>query len=129
MTFSLSLSIVVLSSISLAYGCAPTPAPTPPNPPPNPAPPSTGRTTNVLWLGNSYTYLHDVPKMVQELGRYEGKSISYDQHTNGGWTLQKHANSAVIIVKTYFTDYIYHCNNVRLFSNHYVYVSMDNPYF
>jgi len=93
MALSLLYSIVVLLSISLAYGCAPTPAPTPPNPPPNPAPPSTGRTTNVLWLGNSYTYLHDVPKMVQELGRYEGKSISYDQHTNGGWTLQKHANS------------------------------------
>merc|ERR1711963_695768 len=94
MLTSLFSCILMLLSISFTNGCAPAPAPTPPNPPPNPAPPSTGRTTNVLWLGNSYTYLHDVPKMVQELGRYGGKSISYDQHTNGGWTLQKHANSA-----------------------------------
>jgi len=81
-------------SISFTDGCNPAPAPSPPNPPPNPAPPSNGETTNVLWLGNSYTYVHDVPKMVQELGKYSGKSISYDTHTNGGWTLQKHEYSA-----------------------------------
>ena len=91
-------SIVLLLSVTLAFGCQPT-SPPPPNPPPNPAPPSTGQVTNVLWLGNAYTGMHELPKMVQELARYEGKSISYDTHTKGGWTLQKHANSAVIILK------------------------------
>ena len=38
-----------------------------------------------------------MPKMVQELARYDGKTIKYDSHTNGGWTLQKHASSAVIL--------------------------------
>ena len=49
----------------------------------------------VLWLGNSYTYLNDLPKMVQSLAKNDGKNMVYDQHTNGGWTLQRHAASDV----------------------------------
>ena len=40
-----------------------------------------------------------MPKMVQELARYDGKTISYKSHTNGGWTLQQHAASAVIFIE------------------------------
>ena len=38
--------------------------------------------------------------MVQELARYDGKIIRYESHTNGGWTLQQHAASAVIFIDT-----------------------------
>ena len=36
--------------------------------------------------------------MVQSLAQQDGKSIQYDQHTNGGWTWEKHATSAVMFV-------------------------------
>jgi len=53
---------------------------------------SSAETKNVLWLGNSYTYFHDLPKMVQQLAKGAGQTINYVQNTNGGWTLQKHAS-------------------------------------
>ena len=53
-------------------------------------------TLKVLWIGNSYTYGNDLPKMVEQLAANDGKTIRYDQHTNGGWTWGKHAASAVI---------------------------------
>ena len=33
--------------------------------------------------------------MVEQLAANDGKTIRYDQHTNGGWTWGKHAASAV----------------------------------
>jgi len=59
--------------------------------------PSEPRT--VLWIGNSYTYGNDLPRMVQSLAQNDGKSIQYDSHTNGGWTWGKHAASATTINK------------------------------
>ena len=35
---------------------------------------------NVLFLGNSYTYVNDVPKMVQNLAHAAGHTLTYDQH-------------------------------------------------
>lgn len=52
-------------------------------------------TLKVLWIGNSYTYGNDLPKMVEQLAANDGKTMRYDQHTNGGWTWGKHAASAV----------------------------------
>ena len=49
----------------------------------------------VLWIGNSYTYHNDVPKMVQQLASSDGKTITYDSHTNGGWSWIDHAPSSV----------------------------------
>jgi len=66
------------------------------------APPPTKDPTlprTVLWLGNSYTYVNDMPKMVQSLASHDGKTIIYDQHTNGGWTMGDHAASATSINK------------------------------
>jgi len=54
---------------------------------------------SVLWIGNSYTYGNDLPKMVEQLAANDGKTIRYDQHTNGGWTWGKHAASATTINK------------------------------
>jgi len=74
----------------------PTVAPTtqPPAPTRDPALPR-----SVLWIGNSYTYGNDLPKMVQLLAYNDGKRINYDQHTNGGWTWGKHAASSTTINK------------------------------
>jgi len=80
----------------VSKGDAPTVAPTtqPPAPTRDPTEPR-----SVLWLGNSYTYLHDLLKMVQQLAANDGKTITYDSHTNGGWTLQDHAKSSTSINK------------------------------
>lgn len=54
---------------------------------------------NVLFLGNSYTYVNDVPKMVQNLAHAAGHTLTYDQHTEGGWTLDKHWHSDITLNK------------------------------
>ena len=50
-----------------------------------------------MWLGNSYTYVNDVPKTVQNLRIANGQpnEIQYDEHLEGGWTWEMHANSEV----------------------------------
>ena len=37
----------------------------------------------VLFIGNSYTYVNDVPAMVKELATSAGENLDYDQHTEG----------------------------------------------
>ena len=54
---------------------------------------------NVLFIGNSYTYVNDVPKMVQNLAHAAGHTLTYDQHTEGGWTLDKHWHSDITLNK------------------------------
>ena len=51
----------------------------------------------MLWIGNSYTYVNDVPKTTQGLSYNDGipHHIEYDQHTEGGWTWEDHAASKV----------------------------------
>ena len=48
-------------------------------------------------MGNSYTYVNDVPKTTQGLTYHDGIAhhMEYDQHTEGGWTWEDHANSQV----------------------------------
>ena len=76
----------------------------------------------VLFIGNSYTYVNDVPasklaicllfcllfciqffvyisSVVKELATSAGEILDYDQHTEGGWTLNKHANSETTLNK------------------------------
>jgi len=48
---------------------------------------------DVLWIGNSYTYVNDVPKTVQRMAQAAGETLHYDQHTEGGWSWERHAAS------------------------------------
>ena len=50
-----------------------------------------------MWIGNSYTYVNDVPKTVQKLRIANGQAheINYEEHLEGGWTWEMHANSEV----------------------------------
>ena len=43
---------------------------------------------NVLFIGNSYTYYHDLPNLLQGLAESAGKDFFQDSHTEGGWTLK-----------------------------------------
>ena len=51
----------------------------------------------MLWLGNSYTYVNDVPRTVESLSIADNlpKDLHYDEHTEPGWSWEDHANSEV----------------------------------
>jgi len=40
-----------------------------------------------LFLGNSYTYVNNLPGLVAALAHYSGDSLCFDSHTPGGYTL------------------------------------------
>ena len=40
-----------------------------------------------LFLGNSYTYVNNLPGLVAALAHYAGDSLFFDSNTPGGWTL------------------------------------------
>lgn len=48
---------------------------------------------NVLFLGNSYTYVNDLPGMIEEIAEKEGKTFYHESVTPGGCTLFQHVES------------------------------------
>lgn len=46
----------------------------------------------VLFLGNSYTYFHQLPEIVARIAESQGKRLTYRMHAPGGWNLQQHWN-------------------------------------
>lgn len=56
---------------------------------------------SVLFLGNSYTYVNNLPNIVQQLGYAMGDSIFVDSYTIGGYTFQAHSTDTNTIAKIY----------------------------
>ncbi len=48
----------------------------------------------VLFIGNSFTYVNDLPGMFAKLAEAGGRRAEVDMAAPGGWTLAQHANSA-----------------------------------
>ena len=48
----------------------------------------------VLFIGNSYTYVNDLPHRFAELAQAGRHPVIVDMAAPGGWTLQQHAGSA-----------------------------------
>ena len=44
----------------------------------------------VLFIGNSYTSVGDLPEVITQMAKAKGKQIEYTAHTPGGRSLQKH---------------------------------------
>ncbi|HNP98423.1 MAG TPA: PKD domain-containing protein [Bacteroidia bacterium] len=65
-------------------------------------------TRHVLFLGNSYTYVNNLPQLVANMAANTGDSVYYDSHTPGGFTLQQHLNDSTSInkIKAGGWDYI-----------------------
>ena len=59
----------------------------------------TSEALQVLFIGNSYTFRNDVPKLVQSLAEAADLELIYDQHTESGWSLERHWNSQTTIDK------------------------------
>ncbi len=54
---------------------------------------------SVLFIGNSYTYVNDLPGMLSNLATNLGKEITVDSKTNGSATFQVHVNDPATYTK------------------------------
>ena len=48
----------------------------------------------VLFIGNSYTYMNDLPELINQIAISKGNSLIYESHTPGGSTLMQHASNS-----------------------------------
>lgn len=55
--------------------------------------------SSVLFIGNSYTYVNDLPIMFQTLSGNLNKTVTVDSKTNGGFTFQNQWNDPVTYSK------------------------------
>tara|TARA_B110000467_G_scaffold163232_1_gene188660 strand:+ start:2288 stop:3532 length:1245 start_codon:yes stop_codon:yes gene_type:complete len=51
---------------------------------------------NALFIGNSYTYVNDLPGIIQEIALSKGNIFSHQSHTPGGATLALHASNSTV---------------------------------
>jgi len=69
-----------------------------------------GQKLRVYFVGNSYTYTNDMPKMIADIATSMGDTLEYESHTPGGATLKSHwnppADPCVIKIKTGNWDYV-----------------------
>lgn len=54
---------------------------------------------NVLFLGNSYTYVNNLPSLIYNVARANGDTLAYDANTIGGYSFNNHFNNALSISK------------------------------
>ena len=54
-------------------------------------------TTNLLFIGNSYTFYHIYPHMLKEMAWNEGHYLDCSISVHGGYSIQKHLNDPVTI--------------------------------
>lgn len=47
-------------------------------------------TLRVLFIGNSYTFVHGVPEILKQMAEAKGHELEYEQQTPGGRTFQQH---------------------------------------
>ncbi len=48
---------------------------------------------NVLFIGNSYSYFNDMPRMTSKMASSAGDSLYVESHLVGGWSLKLHAGN------------------------------------
>ncbi|MBI5403850.1 MAG: T9SS type A sorting domain-containing protein [Ignavibacteriae bacterium] len=64
--------------------------------------------TNVLFIGNSYTFVNDLPVMFKNLAATGGKNVHAEMEAPGGYTLENHLNriSSIDAIKRGIWDYV-----------------------
>ncbi len=58
-----------------------------------------GEPLRVLFIGNSYTYVNDLPTLIERLADAGGRKIETDRHLVGGCTLEQHVRDKKAIEK------------------------------
>lgn len=54
---------------------------------------------NVLFIGNSYTGVNNLPQMVADIAASKGDQIEFDSHTPGGNTFEQHSVNPAALAK------------------------------
>lgn len=54
---------------------------------------------SALFIGNSYTYVNNLPQMVSDIALSKGDTLVFDQSTFGGYTFQNHCTNPVTWTK------------------------------
>ncbi|AZA79485.1 T9SS C-terminal target domain-containing protein [Chryseobacterium sp. G0186] len=54
----------------------------------------------VFFIGNSYTYVNDLPTLIQNVAQSTGDALEHESQTPGGSTLQSHINSTTMAILT-----------------------------
>jgi hypothetical protein len=57
------------------------------------------QTKKILFIGNSYTYVNDLPLMLYNLALSAGDTIIYDSSAPGGYTLLQHTTNTTTLSK------------------------------
>ncbi|MEZ5083925.1 MAG: T9SS type A sorting domain-containing protein [Bacteroidales bacterium] len=57
------------------------------------------QTKKVLFLGNSYTYVNDLPQLTANLAISAGDTLLFDSHTPGGYSLEDHSTNSISLEK------------------------------
>ena len=60
---------------------------------------SNATTKKVLFIGNSYTFVNDLPGLVSKVALSAGDTIITDSHCKSGYSLQQHTNDTASIAK------------------------------
>lgn len=60
-----------------------------------------------LFLGNSYTFVNNLPQMVAEASLSAGDTLIVDNNTPGGYTLQGHSSNATSLAKIALSNWDY----------------------
>ena len=47
----------------------------------------------ILFVGNSYTFFSDLPKLFRELAEENGKEVEVSSVTKGGWSMLKYLDN------------------------------------
>ncbi|MEO7523098.1 MAG: PKD domain-containing protein, partial [Ferruginibacter sp.] len=56
-------------------------------------------TKRALFLGNSYTYVNNLPQLIADLAASAGDTLIFDSNTPGGYTLQGHSGNTISLDK------------------------------
>lgn len=68
---------------------------------------SAQHTYRILFLGNSYTYVNNLPQIIHDLALANGDTVIYDSNTPGGYTFGMHFNDATTRAKIYAQPWDY----------------------
>jgi len=62
----------------------------------------------VLFIGNSYTYVNNLPDLINQIAIDKGNQLIYETHTPGGSTLSQHASNSNVqyLLETTEWDYV-----------------------
>lgn len=59
------------------------------------------KTYNILFIGNSLTYVHDIPNIIKKMLEADGYYVTYSQDTPGGSYLRDHETNFNLLIEKY----------------------------